>query len=132
MGIYFHGCCQTAAFIHINCHQALFALTHFMTLLLKWKQQILLQTKIQKSAYFSYFLYLQYANLANLELRHLSSRDQTILRILVNKYLYTVTNLGSCRHLLFRQKHRCLIALLLCQINTKVLLTDYYKSLFLS
>ena len=67
MGIDAHGSCQASALVHIQSDKALLPFSHRVGLLLKRKEQVLLQSHIQKSPDFGHILDLQLRCLAHLQ-----------------------------------------------------------------
>ena len=111
--VHVHGRAETAALVDIEGHQNLLALMHPAGLFPEGQQQILLQPPVQKSTDFAHLSHLQDGQAAQLQLWFICSGNQAGFGILVHKDRQLRTNLRPLRHLLLRQQHALLRALLL-------------------
>ena len=130
--IYIHGSAQSSAFVCIESRQAFFSCLNLLRLLPEWQEKVLLQPPVQKSPDLRYFFYSKPCHTAHCKLRMCRRSDQTVLRILVEKYFHLIPGLCTFRNLSARKQHLLIRMLSFCQIDPKVYLLHDYQYLCLS
>ena len=98
------------------------------------KQQILLKPPVKEGTDLCHVPDTQHSRLSEADQGLLHRRDQPVIGIPVDKYLYAAALQGSFRYLFCRQKDPCIRSRIrsLCQINTVRFSADNDQLLWLS